>query len=358
MVGDDDPGPEYLDNHLLATVMMWFGKTTIVHTEQLIAEYYKYEDVYSAHVLLSEKMKTKKPVKHKNATKMQESAKELVVAIKAVSSQSDPKIKLVVSPENMALVPLVEGTWGTKDEVSTSARLLNLEKLVNDLRVDLVKGLSDVKHVKPAYSEVVGAGGANQHLIKQVVRPTLNPDRGGGQRRQLATRHDQEHEEEADSSSSYANAELPFREVRRKKKAPRPVQYGTAKVSFGGEGGEAAPYEVFIGNTHPASTEKIIEDVLKDCARQIEGEHALTEDLNILEVECLTKTREDGKPPHTKMWRVKVPNRFREHMKRPESFPQGWSNRRYFPARPKVPALHPGSGERSGTQGPVNAESQ
>ena len=59
-----------------------------------------------------------------------------------------------------------------------------------------------------------------------------------------------------------------------------------------------------------------------------------------MECECLTKERSDGKKPYTRQWRVKVPNRFREHMKRPEAFQVGWSSRRFFPARPRVPDLN------------------
>ena len=40
------------------------------------------------------------------------------------------------------------------------------------------------------------------------------------------------------------------------------------------------------------------------------------------------------------VWKVKVPNRFREHMKRPEAFQVGWSRRRFFPARVRVPDLN------------------
>ena len=31
-------------------------------------------------------------------------------------------------------------------------------------------------------------------------------------------------------------------------------------------------------------------------------------------------------------------------MKKPESFQVGWSSRRYFPARPKIPELHLATG--------------
>ena len=130
----------------------------------------------------------------------------------------------------------------------------------------------------------------------------------------------------------------------RRRKQPRKVQYGTGNSTMGGEGGEAAPYEVWIGNTHPESSEEIIREVLVELGRRSKGDTSLAEDLQVQECECLTKARTDGSKPYTKQWRVKVPNRFREHMKKPEAYQVGWSSRRYFPARAKVPDLHLATG--------------
>lgn len=124
------------------------------------------------------------------------------------------------------------------------------------------------------------------------------------------------------------------------------VQYGTSKLRV--TGGDAAPYDVFVGNTHPDSTEENIKDVLKKVSESLTDDLKLAEPLEILLVECLTKPRDDGRKLWTKNWRVQVPNRFREHMLRPEAYPVGWSSRRYFPARaPRqpVPPLDPTSQE-------------
>ena len=83
----------------------------------------------------------------------------------------------------------------------------------------------------------------------------------------------------------------------RKKK----VQYGTSKVRVAG--GDAAPYDVFVGNTHPDSTEEIVKDVLKKVSEAMAEDLKLTEPLEILEVECLTKPRDDGRKLWTKNWR-------------------------------------------------------
>ena len=86
----------------------------------------------------------------------------------------------------------------------------------------------------------------------------------------------------------------------RKKK----VQYGTSKVRVAG--GDAAPYDVFVGNTHPDSTEEIVKDVLKKVSEAMAEDLKLTEPLEILEVECLTKPRDDGR----KLWTKNSPTDF------------------------------------------------
>ena len=42
-------------------------------------------------------------------------------------------------------------------------------------------------------------------------------------------------------------------------------------------------------------------------------------DLEIIDAICLTKPGDDGSKPWSKSWQVQVPQKFREHMLRPES---------------------------------------
>ena len=65
------------------------------------------------------------------------------------------------------------------------------------------------------------------------------------------------------------------------------------------------------------------------------GDLTLKSPLEIIEVECLTKPRNDGSRIWTKTWRVQVPNKFREHKMRPEAYPAGWNSLKYFPPRPQ-----------------------
>ena len=67
-----------------------------------------------------------------------------------------------------------------------------------------------------------------------------------------------------------------------------------------------------------------IKDVLKKVAEGPPEELKLDSPLEILEVECLTKPRDDGSRIWTKTWRVQVPNKFRHHMMSPEAYPAGF----------------------------------
>ena len=67
----------------------------------------------------------------------------------------------------------------------------------------------------------------------------------------------------------------------------RKVNYGKCNVEVAG--GEAAPYEVFVGNTNPGSTPEIIGDVLKKCAEMLPPDQQLSEPLKVLQVKCRTR---------------------------------------------------------------------
>ena len=66
--------------------------------------------------------------------------------------------------------------------------------------------------------------------------------------------------------------------VRRRK----PVQYGTSQVKV--TGGEAAPYDVLVGNTHPDTTEETLKDVLVKVSESMPENMKEVEPLEILEV--------------------------------------------------------------------------
>ena len=110
------------------------------------------------------------------------------------------------------------------------------------------------------------------------------------------------------------------------RRQPRPVTYGTKNIASAGA--EAAPVEVYVGNTNPRATKEIVEAVLKDCAKDMPD----NVDLEVLDVRCLTNPERDPNP-RTRSWVVRVPFKFKSLMENDEFYPTGWSHRKYFPPR-------------------------
>jgi hypothetical protein len=115
--------------------------------------------------------------------------------------------------------------------------------------------------------------------------------------------------------------EKPYQEVRRRQ--PRKMNYGKNTANLNIEGAEAAPFEIFIGNTHPKATEAIIEDVLIKYAETLPEKP----ELKVINVKCLTNLVRDP-DPRTKCWRVQVPYACKSIVENDELYPVGWSHRK------------------------------
>ena len=104
------------------------------------------------------------------------------------------------------------------------------------------------------------------------------------------------------------------------------MTYGTNRVNV--DGAEAAPIDVFVGNTNPRATEDVIKRVLLKCADNMPEKPKL----DILEVQLLTNPERDPNP-RFKSWMVRVPYACKELMENDSFYPNGWSHRKYFPKR-------------------------
>lgn len=69
------------------------------------------------------------------------------------------------------------------------------------------------------------------------------------------------------------------------------------------------PFEVFIANTDPESTEDIVKNILTESA---DADKSRTNKHDILEVECMTNL-EPFPHQRTLCWKVVVPHREREN---------------------------------------------
>ena len=123
----------------------------------------------------------------------------------------------------------------------------------------------------------------------------------------------------------------------RKKTRPKVTQgngkFKSSKLSL------VPPSQIYIGNVNADLSAKDVEETLIEAAEDpnIPDDIKLSSKLEILEVKDLTKERPDGSRPWNRNWVVTVPHKHRDYMLRPEALPEGWTSRKYFPARPKRP---------------------
>ena len=113
-----------------------------------------------------------------------------------------------------------------------------------------------------------------------------------------------------------------YQPVRRRRKA------NVGRNSITVPGAEAAPIEIFIGNTNPRATEDLIKQVLVMAMDGMSGKPAdlAKEDIK---VECKNNLTLEPNP-RTKCWKVTVPYLFKDIMEKDEFFPSGWSHRKWF----------------------------
>ena len=78
---------------------------------------------------------------------------------------------------------------------------------------------------------------------------------------------------------------------------PRKVSYGKSKVTLAGA--EAAPIDIFIGNTNPLATPEMIKTVLANSAQQLPDKLQLA----VIEVKCLNNFERDPNP-RSKCWKI------------------------------------------------------
>ena len=343
----------------LATISMWADRLDKGEALRLIGDTFTWEQLWEAAVEVNQLCAARDMAIKIPRNRDQGDQKDrvgvlgnnLIGALQDLKNRED-KPFFVVSSANLFQVPGV-----TKDRVNAepavTARLDNIEKMIENLS----KGFNEMKSNKnthwPPLVQVNGEAtqpahrqGGQGHAAQQ-LSVSAQPGPVAPRARSPSTKRTADQAQlESSQVVDQQGVEVPWSQVAgRQGRRPRKVQYGTAQVSGAtGIGGEAAPYDVVIGNTHPESTEEIIKDVLKRVSENMPDELKLESPLVIDEIECLTKPRPDGSRIWTKTWRIQVPNKFRIHMLRPEAYPAGWNTRKYFPPRPQrppVPGLDP-----------------
>jgi hypothetical protein len=114
---------------------------------------------------------------------------------------------------------------------------------------------------------------------------------------------------------------------RRQLKRRSVLNKGSATVEA--EGGEQAPYSVFLSGTSPTCTKDLVSEKLLLCAAAVGGEQEEGVKLEISSIEHITIKIPHGEAPRSKCWKVTVPPRFAEHMAKSEAYPAAWRWRRW-----------------------------
>ena len=358
----------------LATISMWAERLDKSEALNLIVNNFTWNDLWESAAEINRLCKARDMTRHIPKNQDQGDLKDrvrvlgnaMIESLQELKSRKDNPV-FVVTSEQLFQVPGV-----VKDNVQTepavTARLDNIEKMVETL----TKGFNDMKAAKVEHfpslqvngaAVQAGLGQAGAHggvgtrsrtaasdfrvrSVSPSVKRSAYEAQLHGEQGQHGEHHRQGQGHQSQVDQGYSWSQVVGRNQGRR---PRPVQHGTAQVKVAG--GEAAPYDIVIGNTNPGSTEEIVKKVLLHVSESMTDELKLQEPLEILEIECLTKPRDDGRRIWTKTWRVQVPSRFKEYMQRPESFPAGWTTRRYFPPRPPrppVPELDPTAAQPPG----------
>ena len=135
------PEPKIVDNVVLAMAVTWLSKTTGPNTERLLEQHFpQYEVLSKAMQLLHDGMQLAgKPQGRQGPHKVSKIIEDLVKIVRKLSEETKPKMMVMLSMDSLVHVPMVESTWGAGDEVSTAARLLNLERQMSEMRMELVK---------------------------------------------------------------------------------------------------------------------------------------------------------------------------------------------------------------------------
>ena len=276
-----------LNNVVLGTLHMYYNKIPKPDVLEIMETNFEENEIFGACKVLNEAAGLEPPHGRQtspNRTAVQAYALDLFDCMDKLVSENKLPMS-VVSSDELGRVPLNKKKMDNTEVVTVNCRLEALETMIKTV-VNTVNKLSE----KPSFTggaipkaAEVGLGGASwPHLNRQVA---------SRQARERSPSVKRAYNDVAKDNSDAGEA--PFQPVPPRRRQPRKMNYGTNKVQVE-EGAEAAPIEMFVGNTNPRATEDIIKRVLLKCAENMPEKPKL----EILEVQLLTNPERD---PTTKV---------------------------------------------------------
>ena len=328
-----------INNVVLGTVHMYLDKGTMGDVVEIIESNFDENELREAVVKLHEAIGEASPGSRQTSstrTAVHAYACDIHEKVSALVAQNKLPV-IVVSSDQLARIPMSKKKMDNSD---VNSRLETLETMMKSVVGNLEKLVE-----KPTFAAAV----KNQPRVPQGANGGghLHPLRGGnaGLERSRSPSTKRGHDQVgADGQSVGAGgtgggggagggaggaggggAGGQYQTVPPRRQL-RKVTYGTKNIAV--DGAEAAPVDIFIGNTNPRATKEIVAAVLKNCAEDMPDNLKL----EIIDVRCLTNPERDPNP-RTRSWVVRVPYKFKSLMENVEFYPSGCSHRKYFPPR-------------------------
>ena len=350
----DTSKPPDIGHWLVATIAMWSDSIVKQDCIEMLVKTVKYDELEEARSVISAHHE-KFPVMKIPAVQSGEAVTLATRLFDKIVDLKNMELGFFVPFTQLHLVPGVKKTGGSAEsEAAISARMSRVE-LQQESILDMLREMKNqnqraVQQPAPAL-QVNGAPAAGSSFGPALERTRAQQQQHGGRPRSNSTSKRLRMEMEGGASGTAPGANggggennpdgNSYRDVTRRRRHRQGVQ-GTSKVVIK-EAAAIAPVEFHIGNTHVDSDGDTVKRVLKLVANALPAEMALDGDLEVEVVECLTKEKE-GYKPWCKNWRVRVPQKHKEHMMRPEALPEGWTSRRFYPARAPRPPPPPAHG--------------
>ena len=300
-----------INNVVLGTVHMYYNKIPKPDILEIMETSFEENEIFDALKELHQAVVWDAPQGRQtspNRTAIHAYAMDLYDSLSKLVSEGKLPV-IVVSSDQLARVPLNKKKMDNSEVATVNCRLEALETMIKTV-VTTVNKLGD----KPSFTGTipkVQVGGGQPGWGSGVVAGGAGgwPHLGGqGQGVGRAARDKSPSVKRTFNDVARENLEnagvppeAPYQNVLNRRRQPRKMTYGTNKVGIE-DGAEAAPIDVFIGNTNPRASEEIIKRVLLKCA----GNMPEKPNLEILDVKLLTNPERDPNP-RFKSWIVTVP---------------------------------------------------
>ena len=329
-----DGGQLTINSLVLGTVHMYYEKLPKPDVIEVIETNFEEGEIHGAMIVLHDALGLEAP--HGRQTSMNRTAVSAYamdvydIVAKLVDEGKLPKI--VVSSEDLPRLPISKKKMDNSEVVTVNCRLEALESMIKEVVTKVNKINEKPTFANAAPPAVVVAAPVQQG--GQVGAAAGGPGRGTGRQGQPGSLGGQGIRDRSPSvkrgyndvtKDNLENPNDDYQTVNNRRRQ-RKMNYGTNKIEEAGA--EAAPIDVFVGNTNPRATDDIIKRVLMKCAEKMLDKPKL----DILEVKLLTNPARDPNP-RFKSWMVRVPYSCKALMENDAFYPDGWSHRKYFPKK-------------------------